>query len=405
MKKLKSHNKFTRELTQLEVFRESTLYAFNETEKLLNHWKTNKFSFDIKNDFDYKLNRPKAFNLKQSAKDKRRSSLNNMVFVRVISALEVFLVDLIKDAFLITKEPFKNQDLRVDMTHAEILSIKSAKNFYNKIINKDCRKLSSGGFDDIVKYYKKHFKIELSNFSPGIIKMQEYHDRRHLLVHQLGLTDYQYRKKYNTHATSISIYDDYIINCFHDFKSFSKMVHDQMAYKIKNQFNDNRKVKTINEKKLFVIISFNEKMDGIELFTENFEFWSQDQFYLFKDILDQQMKIDKNTIEYLVSGTIKQVDDYLKIIKRESSKFNLKISTRKTKADVPKHKHYAMRNIDKELLQQIEILIPRQPWPKGVHKEIATKLNVSNKLVNVSIQQLIAQGKFKRQINGKVIDD
>ena len=405
MKKLKSHNKFTREITQLEVFRESTLYAFDETENLLNYWKTNKLNFGIKTDFDYKLNRPKAFNLKQIAKDKRRNNLNNMVYVRVISTLEVFLVDLIKEAFLITKEPFKNQDLKVDMTHAEILSIKSAKNFYNKVINKDCRKLSSGGFDDIVKYYKKHFKIELSNFSPGIKKMQEYHDRRHLLVHQLGLTDYQYRKKYNTYATSISITDDYIINCFHDFQSFSKMVHDQMVYKIKNQFNDDKKLKKIRERKIFVIASFNEKMEGIKLFTENYEFWSQDQFYLFNDILDQQTKIDKNTIEYLISGTIKQIDDYLKIIKKESKKLNLKISTRKIKADVPKHKHYTIRNIDKELLQQIEILLPQQPWQKGVHKEIATKLNISNKLVNVCIQQLIAQGKFKRQINGKVIND
>lgn len=91
--------------------------------------------FGVSSNFSHKLNKPTAFNLKQIAKDKRRDNLNTLIFVRIISTLEVFLVDLIKDAFLITKEPFKKQDLKIDMSHAEILSIKSAGNFYNKIIN------------------------------------------------------------------------------------------------------------------------------------------------------------------------------------------------------------------------------------------------------------------------------
>lgn len=48
--------------------------------------------------------------------------------------------------------------------------------------------------------------------------MQEYHDRRHLLVHRLGETDSQYRKKYNANTKSISISDDYIIGCMEDKK-------------------------------------------------------------------------------------------------------------------------------------------------------------------------------------------
>lgn len=258
IKKLSSHNNFLKEITKIEVFWESTTYAFNETEKLLKLWKSKKLEYDVNSEFDHIVSQPKAFNLKKRAEDKRRENLNSMLFVRIISTLEVFLVDLLKDAFHITKEPFKNNALRIEMSHAEILSIKSANNFYDKIINKECRKLSSGGFDDIVKYYKKHFKIELSNFYPGINKMKEYHDRRHLIVHRLGQTDSQYRKKYNTRAQSISIEDEYILNAISEIKSYCKMIHDQMIFQLKNHFLNNNSTKKKSEKRVLITVSFND---------------------------------------------------------------------------------------------------------------------------------------------------
>lgn len=405
MKNLKAHHKFHTEITQLVIFRESTIYAFNETESLLRFWKANKLEFDVSSKFDHIVNKPTAFNLKETAKLKRRENLNNTIFVRIISALEVFLVDLVKDAFLTTKEPFKKQDLKIDMSHAEILSIKSPGNFYNKIINKECRKLSSGGFDDIVKYYKRHFDIELSSFSPGLKKMQEYHDKRHLLVHRLGETDSQFRKRYNTTAQSISISDDYITECMNYIKSYCGMVHNQMIYQIKNHFSPNDKTKKIKDRKIFIVVSFDEKMSGVRYFMEDFEFWSQDQYYLFSDILDQRTNIDQNTIEYLISGTNSQIDDYISIIKKEGKKLNFQIKKRKIKADLPKSKSYSNRILDEQVLREIEKELPKQPWETSIHKKVAAKLNVSNKLVNIGIQQLIAQGKFKRQFNGEVLDE
>lgn len=107
----------------------------------------------------------------------------------------------------------------------------------------------------------------------------------------------------------------------------------------------------------------------------------------------------------MVSGTVQQIEDYLLIIKKEGKKLNFTIEKRKIKADLPKNKHYTVRNIDQQLLLKIENELPDQPWAIGVHKEIAIKLNLSNKLVNIGIQQLIAQGKFKRQTNGEVFKD
>jgi hypothetical protein len=146
-------------------------------------------------------------------------------------------------------------------------------------------------------------------------------------------------------------------------------------------------------------------MTGIRCFLEEYEFWSQDKYYLFSDIIDQRTTLDLNTIEYLISGTIPQIDDYISIIKKEGKKLNFKINSRKIKADLPKKKQYLVRELDELLLKSIEKELPEQPWETGVHKEIAIKLCVSNKLVSIGIQQLIAQGKFRRQIRGDVLND
>ena len=47
--------------------------------------------------------------------------------------------------------------------------------------------------------------------------MEEYHDRRHLLVHRLGKADEQFRKKYNLKSQRITIEEDYLFECFDDF--------------------------------------------------------------------------------------------------------------------------------------------------------------------------------------------
>jgi hypothetical protein len=53
-----------------------------------------------------------------------------------------------------------------------------------------------------------------------------------------------------------------------------------------------------------------------------------------------------------------------------------------------------------ELLLQIEKLLPAQPWPTGIHKEIANELSIPNYLVTNAITKLIEEGKFVPQVNG-----
>lgn len=55
---------------------------------------------------------------------------------------------------------------------------------------------------------------------------------------------------------------------------------------------------------------------------------------------------------------------------------------------------------DQDFLDRVATLLPQQPWPKNIHKEIATSLEVSRRKVQQAINQLIRQGKFLPQIEG-----
>jgi ribosomal protein S25 len=58
--------------------------------------------------------------------------------------------------------------------------------------------------------------------------------------------------------------------------------------------------------------------------------------------------------------------------------------------------------IDEEMIGRVKNELPQQPWPKGISKVVATKLNLSTTIVHLIIQELIKRGIFNQQIDGKV---
>ena len=57
-----------------------------------------------------------------------------------------------------------------------------------------------------------------------------------------------------------------------------------------------------------------------------------------------------------------------------------------------------------ELVNEIAHLLPEQPWPAKVHKQIAASLNLKEMVVQNAISYLIYTGKAYRQVYGYVFD-
>lgn len=62
------------------------------------------------------------------------------------------------------------------------------------------------------------------------------------------------------------------------------------------------------------------------------------------------------------------------------------------------------KEISKDFIDEVEKLLPKQPWKPGTHKEISLKLNCKEKLIYAATNRLIAQGKIFKQKNGILYD-
>lgn len=57
-----------------------------------------------------------------------------------------------------------------------------------------------------------------------------------------------------------------------------------------------------------------------------------------------------------------------------------------------------------EFVDQVDTLLPTQPWFKNIHLEVAAKLEVSGYRVQRAITQLVDSGRRKKQVNGILYD-
>lgn len=397
-KRMKAYQKFKAEINNTKTYYKSTLYSYEQTEDLIRFYNKNKEEFKP---LEFELNSPKNFKINTKSRVLYRKNLNETTFIKTISILEVFLVDLIRDIFIETKEPFKKQESKIELTHSEILSIKTTASLYHKIISKECRKLSSGGFSDIAKYYKKHFSTDFSNFHPGRSKMEEYHDRRHLLVHRLGKTDEQFRKKYNLKSLRISIEEEYLFECFEDFLKFSELLENQVKYKLKKELKSKENRIKVKDKRIQIDIKILKKHP---VFLEpKYEFWAGEEFTMVESILEKKEHLNQNELILYLSGTEGQIISFSNIVRKAI--IEKKISANFTKIKEPINIQISKpRFLDDKLLDKIKHKLPEQPWETGIHKKIANELNLSNKLVSIAIQQLIGKGYFKNQINGNILN-
>lgn len=58
--------------------------------------------------------------------------------------------------------------------------------------------------------------------------------------------------------------------------------------------------------------------------------------------------------------------------------------------------------VTEELIGQVRTRLPAQPWPVGIHREIALELGVPPTVVSRTIEELIRRGDFYPQENGVV---
>ena len=98
----------------------------------------------------------------------------------------------------------------VELQYEYVASLKTLSELITKLVDRDCRSITSGGFEDATKYYKNRFNIELKALA-GYQQLSASHDLRHVLGHRLGYTDEQYRKAHKSKSRRISVDQPYLL--------------------------------------------------------------------------------------------------------------------------------------------------------------------------------------------------
>ncbi|WP_396596265.1 hypothetical protein [Dokdonia sp. R86516] len=160
--------------------------------------------------------------------------LRQLILISTITALEVYLTDVILEIFERDISPFK-KDEPATFQKNYLLNLSSIQKLQKDIISKDFRNLTSGGLTQIEKYYKKMFDIDLKNLGVSFKEIEEIHIRRHLFVHRNGVTDNEYVRKFPQFgfrvAEQIHLEHDYLIESLNKISDFAGKVNNQIIAK------------------------------------------------------------------------------------------------------------------------------------------------------------------------------
>ena len=152
--------------------------------------------------------------------------LRSTILVRLITELEVFLIEQIRESSIKSGLTF-NSEGRFEWERRHLFSYDNLDQIKTEFRDKDCRSLSSGGFDEIRKYYLKHLEIDICPSGMPLKTIREIHARRHLHVHRAGLIDQTYKKEFNSpHYAGFVLHvtDTYLKAAINTAKAIAKHV-------------------------------------------------------------------------------------------------------------------------------------------------------------------------------------
>jgi len=266
--------------------------------------------------------------------------LQQLILIRLVSSLEVFMTAKVRNIFMYDKKPFlkflsKNLDNREikTLTQSEVLNSKNISNLHEKIFNKIQTELEWSGFKVICDFYKKYLDIDVSSFVSDTFKsdsfnyIEELHKKRHIIVHALGkdvkiFTNTKGQKKKKT--KTICFTSDDFEKIFIIFKDFSEFIMEQVIAILYDEniiMND-----YITAEYRFEIKSINDYSKKV--MSDSFSFLTQtNDIIILSSILKYRKYIPTDDKWILrICGDGKILRSYRKILKKHEMQGNLVIS-------------------------------------------------------------------------------
>lgn len=216
--KFEAFKEFRRDLTRLRVLYEATTQAYDtlhrEGKSVLRepgHPASVEFKVGAKT-----IKRPWK-SVTFHARDVYPKTLRSVILVQAISIYEVFIVAIVTEMAARSKDWLKD-DRRLDLSHAELLTITWNQGIEQYILDKLLNGLTRGSLTDKLKFFRTKFAIGLIDTDDAFKELEEVHDRRNLYVHRMGYPDAFYIRKYPSVGAredqKVRVDDDYLEQVF-----------------------------------------------------------------------------------------------------------------------------------------------------------------------------------------------
>jgi hypothetical protein len=303
-----------------------------------------------------------------------------VIFVRLISTLEVFLIDLVRDIFVHDSSLFHDQKKILEISHAELLGTNDLTHLRNRLINGELRQLHSKGMRETAKYFDARLGLGFASLGLDLATFWEMVDRRHLLVHRLGRADEQYRKKYGYDkkaALTISAeYLELVLNLADQF--VAKM--DARASEVIAPPAD-RPDSAVDRIEVHLEAAATSTEGDLAL-RPGFVFVVNDRDVgertaVLRDILTSDQPLEDGGRILQLGGTTDETDSYVRELRRRERRGLLTYVILNKKRIKHRASSRNLRSPEDGVLHAVARRLPAEPWPTGIHKEIAAELGIS----------------------------
>lgn len=238
----KSYRRFNNDYERLERWYLATLVSYehsvHEVNKIMDSKKNEgrgreKVYFKEKKYGDLYLIQHDHSDMLKKYKKGYKTFLEEMVLIRLVSLLEVLLSEMIESCFFYNKSLFFAKG-KYEINISEFL-YKDKQELEKEYINKLVNKYSRGGLVELKKFYENNLNVKLSSFykieqeiTYTYKEIEKLHDTRHLIIHQLGKTDQQYRDKYNYSKKTIQLTVEEIFYYIKLVELFTKFLKNEL---------------------------------------------------------------------------------------------------------------------------------------------------------------------------------
>jgi hypothetical protein len=303
-----------------------------------------------------------------------------VIFVRLISTLEVFLVDLVRDLFLHDTSLFHDHKKILEISHAELLGTNDLTHLRNRLINGELRQLHSKGIRETAKYYDARLGLGFASLGVNLNTLWEMVDRRHLLVHRLGRADESYRKGYGYDKKgALTVSAEYLQEALDLVQAFFAKMEIKVATVVASPVD---KADRAPDRIEYRIEAAATSTEGDLALRPGFAFMVNDRDVgertaTLSDILMTDFPIEDGGHLLELGGTTDELDAYARELKRRERRGLLTFAILEKKRVKVRKSSRKLRAPVEGVAHAVAHRLPPEPWPKGVHKDIAAELGIS----------------------------